>query len=81
VIQVSHFRVPQLFAECLSKQIHVLETEFQTFLPYTKPCIARLCDDEAAPLDAKDVAALLEEEEAAKEMAVLPVKVEAACWT
>jgi hypothetical protein len=24
---------------------------------------------------------LLEEEEAAKEMAVLPVKVEAACWT
>ena len=51
------------------------------FLPYTKPCIARLHDDEAAPLDAEDVAALLEEEEAAKEMAVLPVKVEAACWT
>jgi hypothetical protein len=45
------------------------------FLPYTKPCIARLRDDEAAPLDAEDVAALLEE------MAVLPVKVEAACWT
>ena len=51
------------------------------FLPYTKPCIARLCVDEAAPLDAEDVAALLEEEEAAKEMAVLPVKVEADCWT
>jgi hypothetical protein len=51
------------------------------FLPYTKPCIARLRDDEADPLDAEDVAALLEEEEAAKEMAVLPVEVEAACWT
>ena len=45
------------------------------------PCIVWLRDDEAAPLDAEDVAALLEEEEAAKEMAVLPVKVEAACWT
>ena len=45
------------------------------------PCIVWLRDDEAAPLDAEDVAALLEEEEAAKEMAVLPVKVEADCWT
>ena len=53
------------------------------FLPCTKPCIARLrrYDETASLLDAEDVAALLEEEEAAKDMAVLPVKVEAACST